>query len=148
MTRVRGATLIELVFAMAIGLVVLGVGYRAYFGTLRADECEARRESLNTAANNLMDRIKTDVRAASALRVEGGALIVVAKGRQVNYRSAPDGSGVERVVNGARGLYRGVQASFAPDSGGVEVAVTSRAADVNGRTIRVEKRSFLAPRNR
>lgn len=147
MTRLRGATLIEMLFAMAIGLVVLGVGYRAYFGTLRADECEARRESVTIAAHNLMDRVKTDVRAASALRVDGGALVLTAKDRRVTYRNAPDGSGVERAVDGTKGTYRGVRAAFSPASGGVNVTVTSETA-VNGRTIRVEAESFVAPRNR
>jgi len=146
MTRTRGVTLIEMIFAMAIGLLALAVGYRAYFGALIADECEARRESMAIAAQNLTGRIKADVRSASAVGVDGGGLVVIGKDWRVTYRNAPDGSGVERAVQGARRIYPGARAVFTPTSGGVNVTLTYEDA-VHGRRMRVETKNFVAPRN-
>ena len=139
----RGATLLELVFAIGLSLVILSVGTKTYFAVARADEIESRRESAMLTAQNLMARIKKDIRSGSGLRASGNSLTITARGRQTTYKSGKDG--VARLTCGARSVYHGIAASFSPSGhgAGINLVATDR---VHRRPIHVEISSFASPR--
>ena len=142
----RGFSLIELTFAIGLGLTVMAVGYRAHVGVQRMHDIESRRESMTLNVQNTMAKIKRDVRSASTVAPTGDSL-VIDSGR-ITYRSTP--RGVERTTSDGRGTTQGVKARFKTGSGGVSGAdVTLRAEDtVRRRPIRIEVTSFISPRNR
>lgn len=141
----RGFTLLEATFSMALGLIVLAVGYSAYFNVTRADDVERRREMLTTTAQNAMSRIKQDVRSSSRATASGSTLTLTTADAPVIYRSSPDGT--ERLSGHRRSRFSGVRASFAQDGPGVNVSIRARA-NTHGRVIRVDLNCFVTPRNR
>ena len=148
MRRRRGGfTLMEAVFAMGLGLIVLAAGYSAYFSVTRAEDVERRREMLTTAAQSAMERIKGDIRASSAATASGSTLVVKTSDGIVTYRNRADGAGIERISGRGRSVFKGAIASFAQDGAGVDVSVRVDAK-VHGRVIRVDLDCFVVPRNR
>ena len=142
----RGFSLIELIFAVGLGLAVMAVGYRAHVGVQRMHDIESRRESMTLNVQNAMTKIKRDIRSASSVAATGDSL-VIDSGR-ITYRSTS--RGVERTTSDGRGAIPGVKASFETGSGGEPGAqVTLRAEDtVRRRPIGIEVTSFISPRNR
>jgi len=134
----RGFTLIELVVATGLGLMVIAIGYKAYFGALRVDDHAAKRESLTLGVQNLMARIKQDVRGAHALNVANGTLTI--DGGRVIYRNTD--AGVER----GKCVYRDTRAEFTSEGQGVDIRLRA-GASVHKRLVRVEVESYVRPRN-
>jgi len=142
----RGVALIELIFAMGLGLIVLSVGYRTYATVSRAHQYECSRESVMLTAQNLLGRIKEDVRAANSVAVSRNTLTVRSGPRTTIYRILPSGAGVQRAIGRGRALYAGVGAEFAAGSShGVSVRVFARQR-ANRRPIRVDISTFVSPR--
>lgn len=139
----RGMTLVELIFAMGLGMVVMAVGYKGYVGVTRANDYADRREATTVAAQNLMGRIKHDVRSGSSISASGASLTIGGAG--VTYASTRQG--VERKVGSGHAIYKDLTARFAPQAGGVSVTLRS-ATRVHRRPIDVEITSFVAPRSR
>jgi type II secretory pathway pseudopilin PulG len=144
--RNRGFSLIELIFAIGLGMAVMAVGYRSYVGVQRMQEIEDRRESMMLNVQNAMSQVKRDIRGASTITATGGSL-VIDSGR-IKYHSNP--AGIDRVTAKGRYTLRGVHAEFkespraAPGAG-----VVVRAEDtVRGRPISIEVTSYISPRNR
>ncbi len=142
----RGFSLIELIFAIGLGMTVMAVGYRAHVGVQRMHDIETRRESMTLNIQNTMAKIKRDIRSASTVAATGDSL-VIDSGR-ITYRSTP--GGVERITSSGRATFQGVKARFKAGSGGAFGAdVTLRAEDtVRRRPIKIEVTSFISPRNR
>ncbi len=147
-TNDRGTSLIELIFAMGLGLAVLAIGYRSYLGVLKVSDYEDRREQITVGVQNLMERIKKDVRAGSSVAVSGNILTIDGAGLRIVYVSSPDGSGVRRETPSSRSIYKDIKAQFAaaPGRRGVQVRLNSDSR-VHRRPIHVEISSFVSPRN-
>jgi len=143
--RARGMALVELIVAMGIALTAIGVGYQIYNACLKADDRAARRETMTLAVQNLMARVKQDVRVARSISVSGGALVTSGERGRVSYRSAS--GGVERSTGRGRCVFRDISARFEGGSGGVKVRLTSDAR-VHRRPIHIEVESYVASRNR
>ena len=141
----RGTSLIEMVFAVGLGMAVLAAAYSAYFGIARAGDCQKSREEITLEANNLMDRIKHDVRAASSASASGGAMTLSVHGRRIAYANKP-GVGTVRQASGGRWLVRGVSGRFVKSGAGVEVRLHGEAR-VHRRLLRVEVDGYIAKRN-
>lgn len=141
----RGFTLLEATFAMGLGIIVLAVGYGAYFNVTRADDVERRREMLTTTAQSAMARIKQDVRSASTMTISGSALVLGTADGPVLYRNSP--RGIERVSGRSRSRFADVKASFRQNGPGVDISINARA-NTHGRVIRVDLDCFVTPRNR
>ena len=141
----RGTSLVELIFAMGLGLTVLAIGYRAYVAVNRADDYESRREAMVVTVQSLMSRVKQDVRASRAV-TGSSTQITLTGGRRVTYKTMP-GKGVARSTGGGAALYQGVSAVFSPTGGGVGIALSAQSR-VHRRLIHVEVSSYVSPRNR
>jgi prepilin-type N-terminal cleavage/methylation domain-containing protein len=146
----RGATLIELIVAMGLAGIVVTAAYQAYISSVRIQEAEVRRESMTLTVQNLMHRIKQDVRASRHAVARGGTLELNKAGKNVTYRSLPGGDGVERTAGRGRMVYRFVTADFSENGNGVRgVNVRLRLNAIErGRKVRVDVSSFISPRNR
>jgi len=142
--RRKGFTLLEATCAMGLGLIVLAVGYSAYFSITRADDVESRREMLTIRAHNAMEHIKRDVRSATGVSASHTILTVATVDGPVVYRSSV--RGVERIAGRRLSRFPDTSASFAQDGAGVEVSVNARA-NVHRRVIRVDLDCFVTPRN-
>ncbi|MCX6345745.1 MAG: prepilin-type N-terminal cleavage/methylation domain-containing protein [Armatimonadetes bacterium] len=140
-----GFTLMELIFAMAISSIVLGVGYQLYAITLRSQDVECARETAMLSVQNAMARIKSDVRTGSSVHVNGGELRIQGENGLVVYRNKP-GAGVERMFGRSHVVFKDVTAKFAASRSGVGVDLRS-SIRVHRRPIRIEISSFVSPRN-
>lgn len=145
-----GFSLMELIFAIALGLVVMSIGYGAYFSFMRADEAASERDSMMLTVRNAMSKMKHDVRSSSSLGGESGSLVLSGEDGRIIYRNAPGGEGLERAGERGRSVFKGVRAEFSQDKGeNPGVSVRLRAESVKqGRPIRVELSTFVSPRNR
>ena len=143
----RGPSLIELIFAAGLGLAVLAVGYRMYFSVTRINDYENKRESMTLSVQNVMGRIKQDVRAARSVSGSGNSLALTSDAGQIVYRNARNGSGLQRSMGGGWCVFRGVTARFSPSPRGAEVSLRSQSS-MHRRPIRIEISSFVSPRNR
>lgn len=137
-----GFTLIELLFAMGLSLIVLAVGFSAFFNISRADDVERTREQLTITSNRAMDTIKEDVRAAESFSALGDSLVLNA----ITYSNLPNGAGIERLTQHGRSPFKGVRASYKQHGRGVDISIKAHKK-VHGRVIRVELHSFVTPRN-
>ena len=142
-----GFTLLEATFAMGLAVIVLAVGYGAYFNLTRADDVESRREMLTASAQRAMARIKEDVRASGAASVSAGTLVLRTRAGTLVYRNRADGAGIERILGLRRSLFKGASATFARSGAGIDVSVRADAK-VHRRLIRVDLHCFVMPRNR
>lgn len=144
----RGFTLMELIFAMAISGIVLGVGYQLYVVALHNQQIECARETVMLSIQNAMGRIKKDVRTGSSVQVNGSELRISGGNGSIIYRNRP-GAGVERVFGRSHVVFKDVTATFAASrSGGRGVDVDLRSSiRVRRRPIRIEISSFVSPRN-
>jgi hypothetical protein len=136
-------SLIELIFAMGLGMIVLGVGYRMYAGVARAEQFDSRRHQIVLASQNLLTKIKQDVRSANLVAVSGDSLVLSSTDRRISYRSLPDG--VRRVTRGGSAKYPGLKAVFRASGDGVRVRVWSHSV-VNRRPVKVDVTTFVRPR--
>ena len=139
----RGFSLIEMIFVIGLGSVVLAVGYRMYASVVRADQFDSRRQEIVLASQNLLGRIKQDVRSANLTSAFGSSLVINSTDRRITYRSLPG-----RVERGARhgwAKYPGLRAEFRAKQGGVWVRVWSDAK-VNRRPVRIDVTTFVHPR--
>ena len=145
--RQRAFTLLELTFSMGLGLIVLAVGYSAYFNVVRADDVERRREALATTALEAMNTIKQDVRAAGLVAPLGNTLVLNTTDRRITYRPMPRSTGILRLTSHGRREFKGVKASFSGSDGGVNITIQANER-IHGRVIRVDLDCFVTPRNR
>ena len=143
--RRRGFTLLEATFAMALDLIVLAVGYSAYFSVTRADDVERRREMLTTNAQSAMARIKQDIRSSGGATAAGSTLTLATAAGPVVYRNSP--GGVERLSGHRRSRFADVKVSFRQNGPGVDVSINADAS-IHRRVIRVDLDCFVTPRNR
>lgn len=141
----RGFTLIEMIVSMGLSLIVLSVGYGAYYSFSRADDVERTREQLNLTAQNAMGRIKEDVRSANLVRAFEDTLVLNTTESRIDYTSRPHGTGVKRMSRHGCCLFKGVSARFTESGRGVNVSVMA-GAKVHRRAIRVDLKSFIVPR--
>ena len=147
MSTRRGMTLIELMFAMALSLTMLAVGYQAYISFTRVDDLESRRESMMLTMQNAMSKIKSDVRSGASVSGSKGSLVISGGENTVAYRNFSSGSGIERWVGVRRTRYKDVTAEFSfTGTSGVNIRLVSKAS-VHRRPIRIEVNSFVRPRN-
>lgn len=145
-----GTSLFELIFAVGLSLLVISVGYRTYVSFMRVEDIERKRESISLAVQNLMGRIKQDVRSASSISGSGGVLTITGSDTRIIYRNKQGSSCVERIANRRFTHYDNVEAVFAVKTGnaaGVDVKLTSEVK-ARRRPIRIEVTSFISPRNR
>ncbi|MCX6345114.1 MAG: type II secretion system protein, partial [Armatimonadetes bacterium] len=119
-TRSHGFTLMELIVAMTISGIVLGVGYQLYALTLRNQDIECARETVTLSIQNAMGRIKSDVRTGSSVHVNGGELRIQGENGLVVYRNKP-GAGVERMFGRSHVVFKDVTVKFAASRSGVGV---------------------------
>ena len=143
----RGFTLLEMLVAATISIAVLAAGYQAYTGFMRADDIEARRESMNLGTQYLMNQIKGDVRAGSSVNGTKDSLVISGPNGAVTYRNLRDGSGIEKLIAGRRVKYRDIVGEFSTSNGGSNIMLRSKA-NVHRRPITVEISSYIRPRNR
>lgn len=140
----RGFTLIELIVAIGLSLVVMGVGYQIYFGALRQQDIESTRESMTVTVYDLMSRIKREIRSSGSVNASAATLTMNAGGRRIVYRATA--AGVERTEGRGKRLYPLVAGRFSPDEGGANIELKSQK-QVHRRAIRVEASGFAVPRN-
>lgn len=141
----RGTSMIEMLLAVGLGLAIMAAAYGAYFGIARAGDCQQKREEITLAANNLMDRIKHDVRVASSASATGGAMTLSVRGRRIVYANKP-GVGTVREANGGKWLVPGVSGRFERSGAGVQVGLRGESR-VHKRLLHVEVDSYVAARN-
>jgi len=139
-------TLLEMIVASGVSLVVFAVGYGLYTRVTRLDEVEARREAMTLTVQNVMSRVKQDVRAAQSAACSRGSVTLATGHETITYRTLTDRSGVERLRSDRRAVYRGLTAEFEASGTGVNVTLRSLAV-VHRRPIRIEITSFIRPRN-
>lgn len=145
MTHRRGFSLMELIFAVGLGVVVMAIGYRAYVGVTRVHDVESRRESMMLTVQNVMAKIKQDTRSAGSVSGSKGSLVI--DGGRVVYSNLPDGAGIQRAAGRGRATFEGPVAEFSISRPGVNVTIRSEDT-VHRRPIRIEVTSFISPRNR
>ena len=148
MTHRRGFSLMELIFAVGLGVVVMAIGYKAYVGVTRVHDIESRRESMMLTVQNVMAKIKQDTRSAAS--VSGSKSSLVIDGGRIVYSNLPDGAGIQRAAGRGRATFEGPVAEFSivrQPASGVNVTIRSEKT-VHRRPIRIEVTSFISPRNR
>lgn len=139
----RGLSLIEMIFVIGLGAVVLAVGYRMYASVQRADQFDSRRHQIALTSQNLITRIKQDVRSAKAATASGSLLVLDSGSRRIVYRD--QSQGVERQVGRGRAKYPGLRAEFTAKQGGVIVRVWSDVK-VNRRPVKIDVTTFVHAR--
>lgn len=141
----RGVSLIELIFAMGLGMAVLAIGYRMYASVARADQFDSRRHQIILTSQNLITRMKEDVRAANLVAAFGDSLVLNSTDRRITYRSLPNGSGVERGTRFGWTKYPGLRAEFHVKQGGVSIRIWSESK-VNRRPVKIDVTTYVHPR--
>jgi hypothetical protein len=141
----RGTSLVELIVAIGLGFTALSAGYGAYYRFACADDYEAKREAIGLTANNLIRRIKQDVRAASSVNGSGNVLALTVRGKQITYQNLPV-IGVKRITRDGRWTVRGVNASFTSSGRGVRISIRADKM-VQRRPLKFNVTSFVMPRN-
>lgn len=141
----RGLSLIELIFALGLGMIVLGVGYRMYAAAVRADQFDTRRHRIVLASQNLIARIKQDVRSADGAWAHGSSLVLNPSDWRIDYESERDGSGVRRGTHHGWSRYPNLRADFRNEGQGIRVRVWSDAK-VNRRPVKIDVTTFVRPR--
>lgn len=144
----RGFSLVEVMVAATLSIAVLAAGYQAYIGFMRVDDIESRRESMMLGVQNVMSKIKSDVRSGLSVGGSRESLVISDGVNFVMYKNLPDGSGIESFIGMRRTKYKDITAEFSFDgTSGVNVRLVSKAS-VHRRPIKIEVNSFVRPRNR
>jgi hypothetical protein len=134
--------------AASLSVVVLAAGYQAYIGFTRVDDIESRREQMTLNVQNLMARMKSDIRSGASVSGSARRLVITGTEKTIIYTSLPGGAGVERVSGSRRTRYKEISAEFSTAGrSGANVRLTAQDS-VHRRPIRIEVSSFIRPRNR
>jgi type II secretory pathway pseudopilin PulG len=87
----RAFTLIEVSIAAGVGMILIGVIYFFYFGTLKTHSKAQEREHLNELANTTLERLVRELRGAES--------IVVARPDEISFKRYHVGSAEEEEAN-------------------------------------------------
>lgn len=142
----RGMTMLEVIVAVALSSAVIMTGYQLFYSVMQTERIESRRDSMMNDVQNMMNRIKSDVRAGSSVSGGGGSLAITGPSGTITYRNMKNGTGMERVTSRGTAKHEGLAAQFSVRGRGAEITLSSRDT-MYRRPITVEISSFALHRN-